>query len=86
MVVASVIPIAWAVPVINPKIFGFFIIGSTELVNVTAVANPTPNISPNKIASLIECGLIKFTKTATTRVVTKHEKNGTIKYIEVSFQ
>ena len=45
--VTNVIPKAWAVPVIAPKTNGFFIVGITAFVKVTAVANPLPVSSPN---------------------------------------
>lgn len=73
------IPKAWDVPVIAPNTNGFFIVGITAFVKVTAVANPIPVSSPKSNASLKLFTFKRFIKIATTMEVVKQEIEGTIK-------
>lgn len=72
------IPNVCAVPVIAPKVKGFFIVGIIAVVKTIAIASPIPKISPSFIASEYEFVFVKLIKTAIANDVTKQAIRGTM--------
>lgn len=72
------IPNVCAVPVIAPKVKGFFIVGIIEVVKTIAIASPIPKISPSFIASEYEFVFVKLIKTVIANDVTKQAIRGTM--------